>query len=120
MVVERELRQFANRPERVQVVHVQRLLGVSELTVGALQHGYIQLLFTAKVVVDHALGGARAVGNVVDPCARVATLRELGRRNFEDFRSRPFRVTHSLGRRIGPHCMSQATGSSRLRAWAAR
>ena len=45
--------------------------------VGALEHRHEQLLLAAEVVVDHPLGGAGALGDLVDARAGVAVLGEL-------------------------------------------
>src|SRR5581483_10909947 len=66
-----------------------------------LQHGDVELLLAAEVVVDHALGGARASGDVVDPRTGIAALRELGGRDLEDVCARPFGVAQALGSPFG-------------------
>src|SRR5579859_821124 len=66
VVVERQLGELAYSGERVQMVDVERLLCIAQLTVGSFQDGDVQLLLAPEVVVDHALGRAHAIGDLVD------------------------------------------------------
>ena len=64
-----------DRGDRVDVIDLQLLLGLADAAVGVLEDGEVELLLAAEVVVDHPLRRARALGDVVDPRARVARLR---------------------------------------------
>jgi hypothetical protein len=77
VVVEGGLHQAAHRFQRRQLVQAERAFGVAHAAVGLLQHGGVQPLLAAEVVVDHPLGGAGAGGDVVHPAAGVALLAEL-------------------------------------------
>ena len=62
VVIEGQLCQLANGGLGRQVLDVEGLLRIAQLGVGALQDGDVQPLLAAEVVVDHALGGAHAIG----------------------------------------------------------
>src|SRR6185437_5768176 len=66
------------------VLQIERRLLPADRRVGGLQHREVEPLLAAEVVVDHALAGARAIGDRVDPSAAEATLRELHRGDLED------------------------------------
>jgi hypothetical protein len=72
----------ADRHHRVEVVDVDRLLGGADAGVRVLEHGDVELLLAAEVVVDHPLGGAGAGADLVDPGAVVPPLGELGGRTL--------------------------------------
>ena len=75
--------------------------------VGALQDGDEQLLLAAEVVVDHPLGRAGALGDLVDARAGVAVLGELARGDVEDLRARALGVARrSGGVRLGHRAAS--------------
>ena len=68
-----------DRVDRIDVVDLQSLLGLADAAVGVLQHGQVELLFAAEVVVDHPLRGAGALGDLVDAGAGVALTRRTPR-----------------------------------------
>ena len=92
-----------DRVDRVDVVDLQALLGLADAAVGVLQHGQVELLFAAEVVVDHPLGGAGALGDLVDPGARVALLGEHRGGDLEQLGAGAFGVAQRLGARLGGH-----------------
>src|SRR5690606_33154983 len=80
------LRQRPDRLDGRQVGHVEVALGGADHRVRLLQDGYVELLLAAEVVVDHALGGARELGDLVHPRSRVAAPGELPLGDLEDLR----------------------------------
>ncbi len=84
VVVERELGQPANGLLGRQRLQVQALLGLADVAVELDQAFDVQLLLAAEVVVDHALGGGRSLGNGIHPRAGQALLDELVDGDLED------------------------------------
>src|SRR5260370_336095 len=66
------------------VEKVARGFGAADARVGLLEHGEVEPLLAAEIIVDHALAGARALGDGVDPRAAIAFPREFARGDFED------------------------------------
>src|SRR3954470_5122461 len=66
------------------MLQFERRLLLADRRVGALEHRQVQPLLAAEVVVDHALAGARAGSDRIDPRPAIAPLRELGRGDLED------------------------------------
>ena len=92
VVVEGQLGEPADRGDRVEVLDVDRLLGLADLRVGALEHGHEQALFGAEVVVEHPLRRAGALRDVVHARPREAVLGELPRGDVEDLALRAVAV----------------------------
>ena len=97
VVIEGQLCQLANGGLGRQVLDVEGLLRIAQLGVGALQDGDVQPLLAAEVVVDHALGGAHAIGDLVDAGAGVTAFGELGGGDLEDLGAGALGVALSLG-----------------------
>ena len=68
---------------------VRRGLARADLRVRLLEHGAIQLLLAAEVVVDHPLRRIGLVGDLVDARAGQPLVGELLRGNLEDVEPRP-------------------------------
>ena len=92
VMVEGQLGEPAHRDHRIDVVDLQPLLGLADAAVGVLQHRHVQLLLAAEVVVDHPFGGARPLGDLVDPSARITRLGEHLGRHGEQFRASALRI----------------------------
>ena len=103
VVVEGQLGEPAHRHDRVDVVDLQLLLGLADAAVGVLQHGQVELLLAAEVVVDHPLGGAGALGDLVDPGARVARLGEDLGGDGQQLGARALGIALQLRSRLGGH-----------------
>ena len=111
VVVERQPGQLADRLDRVEVLDVELLLEAADEAVRLLQDGDVELLLAAEVVVDHPLGGAGLVGDLVDAGAGVAAVGELPGGDGEDVGPGPLGVADALGdRRAGSSTL--ATGSA--------
>ena len=96
----------ASRPDgvdRVDVVDLQALLGLADAAVGVLQHRQVELFLAAEVVVDHPLGGAGLLGDLVDAGARVALLGEHRGGHLDQLGARALGVAQRLGARLGGH-----------------
>src|SRR5579875_318755 len=70
VVVEGELGEAADCGDRVEVLDVDRLLGIADRGVGTLQDLDVELLLAAEVVVDHPLRGAGGGRDLVAARAR--------------------------------------------------
>ena len=115
VAVERELGQLANRRDRVEGLDVDALLDDADVLVGALQRRHVQRLLGPEVVVDHALGGPRLAGDLVDPGAGEAAVGELLGGDVQDLLAGALRValaTRSLGRLL-LHCHRRPTTPGR-------
>jgi hypothetical protein len=101
VIVERHLHEPAEGFRRRQRVQVEVRLDGTDVIVGVLQHGTIQTLLAAKVVVDHPLHGVSAFGDLVDATAAQALGSELLDGYGEDFRPGgigvPVRARSGLG-----------------------
>ncbi len=84
VVVEGELDQPLQRLQRRQVLDVQLAFALPDGLVGVLERAEIEAFLVAEIVVDHALAGAGAGRDLVDPGARQAVQRELLRRDLDD------------------------------------
>ncbi|MNP29120.1 hypothetical protein D3C76_1221300 [compost metagenome] len=111
MVIEGELHQPANALTRLQFSQVQAALGVADITVELLQHLDVQLLLAVEVVVDHALGGLRALGDRIDPGASQPLLDELADRRLENVLAGLFRVVLAALARRGFRGCAECWGS---------
>ena len=101
VVIEGQLGQSTDRRDGVEVFDIERLLGGADFGIRLLEHGEVEPLFAAEVVVDHALGGARARGNLVDARAGVPAIGEFAARNGEDVRPGPRGVANAFAARPG-------------------
>ena len=102
VVVERQLGEPADRGDRLEVLDLERALGVADLRVGALEHGDEQPGLLAEVVVEHPLRRARALRDLVHARPRVAVLGELARGDVEDLGPRAVSVASVA--RWSPSC----------------
>ena len=96
----------------IDVVDLQPLLGLADAAVGVLQHRHVELLLAAEVVVDHPLGGAGALGDLVDAGARVPGLGEDLGGDREQLGAGALGITLQLGAGLGGH-VRQLTGEVR-------
>ena len=71
----------------------------ADAAVGRLQHGDIEAFLAAEIVIDHALAGLGAGGNIVDPRTAEALAGKLLGRNFDDVALGSFGVIDALSRR---------------------
>ena len=69
-VVEIEFHQPLNGHAGLKVVEVERLFLAAQAGVNPLQHGQVEALLAAEVVVDHALVGFGVLGDLVYPPAK--------------------------------------------------
>ena len=83
VMVESEFHQSRQRLDG-RVLRVELRLAAPHLPVGFSRAREIEPLLVAEIVVDHALAGARACGDLVDPGAGEPVLSELLRRDLED------------------------------------
>ena len=93
----------ADGVDRVDVVDLQSLLGLADAAVGVLQHGQVELLLAAEVVVDHPLRGAGALGDLVDARAGVALLGEHRGGDLEQLGAGALGVAQRFRARLGGH-----------------
>src|SRR3546814_10644837 len=84
MVIEGELDEPPQGIHRGQALGVEFRLAFAHEAVGVLEGAQIEPLLVAKVVIDHALAGARARRDLVDAGAGQPVERELARGNFQD------------------------------------
>lgn len=84
VVVEAELHQLLHRLGRRQRAQPQGALDTADVAVELLQHGLVELLLAAEVVIDHPLRGMRALGDGVHPRTREALGDELVDGGAED------------------------------------
>src|SRR3546814_2859505 len=66
MMVEGEFDQPLQRLDRRQALGVELRLAFAHQPVGVLEGAQIEALLFAEIVIDHALAGARARGDLVD------------------------------------------------------
>ncbi|MNH17265.1 hypothetical protein D3C79_769320 [compost metagenome] len=110
VVVEGELGQALDGLLGRQRLQVQAVLGLADVAVQLDQALDVQLLLAAEVVVDHALGGGRALGDGIHPRARQALLDELVDGGLEDVLAGFFRVV--LARLACPFDLGLAEGGN--------
>ena len=96
VVVESEAGELADRLDGVEVLDVELLLEAPDQAVRRLEDGDVEPLLAAEVVIDHPLGGARLVGDLVDPRTGVALVGELAGRHGEDVGAGPLGVPGPL------------------------
>jgi hypothetical protein len=104
VVVEGQLGDPPDGVDRVEAVHVQSRLRGADLLVDALQHGDVELLLAAEVVVDHPLGRADLGGDLVHAGAVVAAVGELTGGDVEDLGARAHGVPLRCCDRHLDHC----------------
>src|SRR3546814_20973122 len=88
MMVEGELDQPLQRLDWRQALGVELRLAFAHQPVGVLEGAQIEPLLVAEIVIDHALAGARARGDLVDARARQPVERELLGGALQDSASR--------------------------------
>ena len=103
VVVEGHLGHRPDRVDRVDVVDLQVLFGLPDAAVGVLQYGQVEALFTAEVVVDHPLGGAGLLGDLVDAGTRIALLGEHRAGHRDQVGARALGIAQRLGARLSGH-----------------
>src|ERR1700730_6921514 len=96
LVVEGEGDQGGERFFGRQALEIERGFGAADARVGLLEHGEVEPLLAAEIIVDHALAGARALGDGVDPRAAIALLGEFPRCDIDDVALGAFRVVYPL------------------------
>jgi hypothetical protein len=80
---------------------VQAVFGAADIAVKLLQHLDVQLLLTAEVVIDHALGGMDALGDRIHASAGQALLDELDDGFLKNVLAGLFRVVLATLARLG-------------------
>jgi hypothetical protein len=103
VVVEGHFRHGTDGLNRVDVVDLHPLLGLSDTPVRVLKDRQIELLFATEVVVDHSLGGAGALGDLVDTGTGIPLLGEHRRRDLDQFGPGALGVAQRLRTRLGGH-----------------
>jgi len=97
VMVERAAHELAERFVRRPRLEVEPELDAAQPSVGGLEHREVERLLATEVVVDHALAGPGARGDLVDARPAEAVARELLGRDFHDIGHRSLR--HGLNRR---------------------
>ena len=83
-MVEGRLDQPAQALARVAAGDVELVLQRADAAIGFLQHGEVELLLAAEIIIDHPLRGAGPRRDRVDAGAGIALRGEFGHRHFED------------------------------------
>src|SRR6185437_13961514 len=80
---------------------VELHLSRADRCIAPLEHGEVQPLLAAEIVVEHALVDAGSLGDAVDPRPVIAALRELGHGRGEDRRTGSLGVALALAPNFG-------------------
>jgi len=97
VVVEGQFGQCPQGLRRGQMLQIELLFDVANFAVSLLQHGHIQLLLAAEVVIEHPLRRASECRYVVDSCPGVADPSELRGRHLQDLGAGALGVALPLG-----------------------
>src|SRR5262245_35599811 len=111
VVVEGHLGDRADGVDGVDIIDLQVLLRLTDTAVGVLEYGQIELLFAAEVVVDHPLGGAGPLGDLVDASAGVTLLGEYRGGDLEQLGPGALGVAQWFRAGLGGH-IGELTGAT--------
>ena len=99
-IIELELDQRLDRFERLEIGEIELALGLAHGAISALQHGQIEVVLGAEIVIEHALVGGRLLGDDVDARTGKPLGGELDLRRGEQRLPRPLGVAHRLEARF--------------------
>lgn len=103
VMVEGHFRESSDGLGGIGVVDSQLLFGLTDPAVGPVENGEVETFFAAEVVVDHPLGGAGALGDLVHSRTRIAGFGEDLGGDGEQFGSGALRVALEFGFRLCGH-----------------
>ncbi|QTK82653.1 Hypothetical protein AT6N2_L1968 [Agrobacterium tumefaciens] len=107
VVIEGEPTELVECRHGLQIVQLQIAFTTTNLGIGLLQHMLVKALLVGEVIIDHALGRARARGDLVDPRSRQTVLRKFLHRHGQNIAPHTLRVPF---RRAGLCCAFGSRG----------
>ena len=100
-IIQREVDQPLHRLARRQRGEIEFALQRTDLGIGRLQRGAVEIVLAAEIIVDELLVGLGAAGDLVDARAFQPLRRELDARGRQDRGARGFRVAPVPALRFG-------------------
>ena len=116
VVIEGEPTELVERRSRFQIVELQIALAAAHLGISFLQNALVKALLVGEIIIDHALGRARAGRNFINAGAGETVLRKLFHGHRKNVAAHPFRIALRLPA-VSGSVRSSAFGHDPFHRW---